>query len=51
MSLAEWMQLVNIEMWRSRMQSDYLARLGEYRAEFLKTIHKMGKTGSFWQVG
>jgi hypothetical protein len=51
MPLADWMQLVEIGLWRSRMQPDYLARVPEYRAEFLATVHAMGRTGPFWQVG
>ena len=51
MPLADWMRLVNVGLWRNRMQPDYLARVGEYRAEFLTTVHQMGKTGPFWQVG
>lgn len=51
MSLDEWMQLVHLGLWRGRMQPDYLARKGEYRAEFLATVHAMGRTGPFWQVG
>ncbi|MCC6613094.1 MAG: hypothetical protein IT320_06415 [Anaerolineae bacterium] len=50
MSLAEWMRLVRVGLWRNRLQPDYLARVGEYRAEFLATVHEMGKTGPFWQV-
>jgi hypothetical protein len=51
MTLADWAQLVNIPLWRSRMQPDYLARRSEYRAEFINTVHQMGKTGPPWQVG
>ena len=51
MPLADWMQLVNVGMFRNRMKPDYLARVGEYRAEFLATVYGMGKTGPFWQVG
>jgi hypothetical protein len=50
MSLADWMRLVDIGLWRGRMQADYLARVPEYRAEFMTTVHEMGKTGPFWQV-
>ncbi|HVO69060.1 MAG TPA: hypothetical protein VMT24_03380 [Aggregatilineaceae bacterium] len=51
MSLADWMRLVSIGLWRNRMQPDYLARVGEYRAEFMTIVHEMGKTGTFWQIG
>lgn len=51
MPLADWMRLVRIGLWRNRMQPDYLARVGDYRAEFLATVHEMGKTGPFWQIG
>ena len=51
MPLADWMELAKVPMFRSRMRPDYLARKPEYRAEFIDTIHGMGKTGPFWQVG
>ena len=51
MLLAEWMELVKIPLFRSRLHPDFLARVPEYRAEFVTTIHGMGKTSPFWQVG
>jgi hypothetical protein len=51
MPLADWMTLVKVPLFRSRMHPDYLSRVPEYRAEFVSTIHEMGKTGPFWQVG
>jgi hypothetical protein len=50
MPLSDWVRLIHLGLWRNRMQSDYLARVGEYRAEFLNAVHEMGRTGSFWQV-
>lgn len=51
MPLADWMRLVRLPMFHGRLQPDYLSRVPEYRAGFVKTIHEMGKTGPFWQVG
>jgi hypothetical protein len=51
MPLADWLQLVKVPFFRSRLQKDYLARKPAYRAEFINTIHSLGKTGPFWQVG
>lgn len=49
--LLDWVQLIHLGLWRDRLQPDYLARRGEYRSEFIKTIHEMGGTGQFWQAG
>jgi hypothetical protein len=51
MTLAEWIQLIHLGLWSKRLQSDYLAKAGSYRAEFIQTVHEMGRTGPFWQVG
>lgn len=51
MPLADWLQLVRLPLWRSRLQPDYLDRVAEYRADFLDELVAMGKTGPFWQVG
>ena len=51
MSLADWLQLANLPLFRNRLDIDYLSRVSEYRVGFVDTIHAMGKTGPFWQVG
>ena len=51
MTLAEWTQLIQLGLWSKRLQSDYLEKAGSYRAEFINTVHGMGRTGPFWQVG
>ena len=45
------MRLINLNLWRARLEDDYLARAGEYRAEFLATVHEMGYDGPFWRPG
>ena len=51
MSLDEWMRLTGVPMFRNRLEPDYLSRVPDFRADFVKTIHNMGKTGPFWTVG
>ncbi len=51
MPLSNWATIFSGPMFRKRLETDYLSKVGEYAAEFLASFKKMGKTGPFWTPG
>lgn len=48
MPVADWAKIFGGEMFRKRLEPDYLSKLREYRGGFGKTLGELGKTGPFW---
>jgi hypothetical protein len=49
MPVEDWARLFAGPLFRERLEPDYLARSGEHRAEFAKTLFgELGKSGPFW---
>jgi len=49
MPVESWALLFAGPLFRARLEPDYLARSGEYRAEFARTLFgELGKSGPFW---
>jgi hypothetical protein len=49
MPVEDWAKLFAGPMFRNRLDPDYLARAGEYRGEFAKTLFQdLQKSGPFW---
>jgi hypothetical protein len=42
-------RLFSGNLFRRRLDDDWLARSGEYFVEVLATLEEIGKTGPFWQ--
>jgi len=51
MPLADWALVFSGPLMRKRLDQDYLARVQEYIPELFSALHKLGKTGPFWQSG
>jgi hypothetical protein len=48
MPLANWATVFSGPLFRKRLESDYLSRVGEYAAEIFSSLKGMGKEGPFW---
>jgi hypothetical protein len=49
MPVEDWAKLFAGPMFRNRLDPDYLARSGEYRGAFARTLFEdLGKSGPFW---
>jgi hypothetical protein len=49
MPVEDWGRLFAGPLFRSRLEPDYLARSGEHRAEFARTLFgELRKSGPFW---
>ena len=46
LQLSDLVMLFSVNMFKGRLDPDYVSRLGEYRMEL---IDKLKKLGSFWQ--
>jgi hypothetical protein len=51
MPLADYATLFSTGLFRERLQPDYLSRLLQLMPEWVTTLVKLGKTGSFWRLG
>jgi hypothetical protein len=48
-SLHDLVKLFSCEYFRRRLDPDYFSQRLQYRADFLSTLRKIGKTGPFWK--
>ena len=51
MPLADWLRLSELPLFRDRLGADYLARVPDYRAEFVATLRALSNNAFHWQVG
>ena len=51
MPLADYLTLFSTGLFRERLQPDYLLRLPQFMPEWITTLAKLGKTGTFWSLG
>ncbi len=50
MPVEDWAKVFGGPMFRQRLDPDYLSRVGEYGADFGKTLFgELGKTGPFFR--
>lgn len=48
--LANILQLFSLNMFKKRLDSDYVARVGEYAGEFFAAVSELAKTRPFWRM-
>ena len=48
--LADLVRLFSSQMFRRRLEPDYLSRMREYSVDFMSTLHAIGKVGPFWSI-
>jgi hypothetical protein len=48
--LANIVKLFSLDMFRKRLEPDYVARVGQYAKEFLGAVAELGKTLPFWRL-
>jgi hypothetical protein len=48
--LANLVKLFSLDMFKKRLEPDYVARSGTYAGEFLKAVAELGKTLPFWRL-
>ncbi|HET6488639.1 MAG TPA: hypothetical protein VFG28_02665 [Syntrophales bacterium] len=48
--LANIVKLFSMDMFRKRLEPDYVARVGQYAKEFLGAVAELGKTRPFWRL-
>ena len=48
--LANIVKLFSMDMFRKRLEPDYVARVGQYAKEFLEAVAELGKTRPFWRL-
>jgi hypothetical protein len=48
--LANLVKLFSLDMFKKRLEPDYIARVGQYAKEFLAAVAEMGKTRPFWRL-
>jgi hypothetical protein len=46
LQLPDVVKLFSIDLFKKRLEPDYVSRIGEYRMELIDNLKKMG---SFWQ--
>jgi hypothetical protein len=51
MPLRDYATLFGAELFRQRLQPDYVIRLPQLLPEMIGTLAKLGKTGPFWRIG
>lgn len=47
-SLSDLVKWFSIDLFRRRLDPDYISRYREYAGGFLKTLQEIGKRGSYW---
>jgi hypothetical protein len=50
MPLADYATLFGADLFRQRLQPDYLARFAQLMPELIATLARLGKTGPFWRL-
>ena len=48
--LANLVMLFSLDMFKKRLEPDYIARSGQYVSEFLSAIAELAKTSPFWRM-
>jgi hypothetical protein len=48
--LANLVKLFSLDMFKKRLEPDYVARVGQYAGEFFSAIAELAKTRPFWRV-
>jgi len=51
MPLADYATLFSTDLFRERLQPDYLLRLPQLMPQWFVGLAKLGKTGRFWSLG
>ena len=49
--LTNVVKLFSLNMFKKRLEPDYVARVGEYAGEFFAAIAEVAKTRAFWRNG
>jgi hypothetical protein len=47
--LANVVKLFSLNMFKKRLEADYVARVSEYASEFFSAIAEMARTRAFWR--
>ena len=47
--LANLVQLFSMDIFKKRLEPDYVARVEQYAKEFFAAVAELGKTRSFWR--
>jgi hypothetical protein len=50
MPLRDYATLFATDLFRQRLEPDYVLRLPQFFPEWLSTLARLGKTGPFWQL-
>ena len=48
--LANLVTLFSLDMFKKRLEPDYISRSGQYVGEFLSAVAELGKTRPFWRM-
>jgi hypothetical protein len=48
--LANVVKLFSMDMFKKRLDPDYVARVGQYAEEFFAAVAELGKTRPFWRL-
>jgi hypothetical protein len=48
--LANLVALFSLDMFKRRLEPDYIAQSGQYVGEFLSTVAELAKTKPFWKL-
>jgi hypothetical protein len=48
--LANVVRLFSMDMFKKRLEPDYVTRVGQYAKEFLEAVAELGKTSPFWRM-
>jgi hypothetical protein len=48
--LANLAKLFSMDMFKKRLEPDYVARVGQYAKEFFAAVAELGKTLPFWRL-
>ena len=48
--LANLVGLFSLDMFKKRLEPDYVARAGQYAREFLSAVADLAKTKPFWKM-
>ena len=48
--LSDLANLFSCNLFRRRMDTDYMSHFREYGPEFMEVLQKIGKTGPFWAI-
>jgi hypothetical protein len=48
--LPDLVKLFSGEMFRRRLDPDYVSHMREYGPQFISTLQEIGKTGAYWSL-